>query len=233
MARVLVVEDDQMNQQYLTTLLRGDGYDVIAVNDGSDVLEQVDRQRPDLILLDVVLPGIGGIELCRRLRERTQTPIIFISGRRDEVDKVLALDAGGDDYVVKPFGHSELAARIRVMLRRRPNPGDQSGQLAAGGVVLDNISRQAWVRGRQIVLTPREFDLLRALLRHPDQVVTRQELFDQVWGVAFYGDGSTLYVYIHQLRQKIETEVDRPRLIQTVRGVGFRFVVGTADHSSG
>lgn len=229
MTRILVVEDDHANRLYLMTLLREEGYDVVAVDQGADVFESVDHRRPDVILLDVGLPDIGGIELCRRLRTRTTIPIIFVSGRRDEIDKVLALDAGGDDYVVKPFGRSELVARIRVVLRRRQAATIQDGQIEGGGIVLDNMSRQVWVRGRKISLTPKEFDLLRALMSRQDQIVTRQELLDGVWGTDFFGDESTLYVYVRQLRQKLERAPSNPRLIQTVRGVGFRFIATQAD----
>jgi DNA-binding response OmpR family regulator len=233
MARVLVVEDDPVSRLVLTTILREEGHDVATVSQGVDAVDVVEQTRPDIVLLDVGLPDVGGVETCRRIRARSSVPIIFVSGRRDELDKVLALDAGGDDYVVKPFGRSELAARIRVVLRRRFSVDLPAGQLEGGGVVLDSITRQVRVRGQKIQLTPREFDLLRVLMSRANQIVTRQEILDGVWGVDFYGDESALYVYIRHLRRKIETIPDHPRLIQTVRGVGFRFVAMAGTSSDG
>jgi DNA-binding response OmpR family regulator len=233
MARVFVVEDDPVSRLVLTTLLRQEGHDVVAISQGAEAIEQIDQGRPDVVLLDVGLPDVGGVEVCRRIRARTAVPIIFVSGRRDELDKVLALDAGGDDYVVKPFGRSELAARIRVALRRRAGTPEPTGLYTGGGVVLDSITRQVTIRGQKITLTPREFDLLRVLMSRQGRVVSRAEILDEVWGADFYGDESALYVYIRHLRQKIEQVPDEPRLIQTIRGVGFRFVASTEDVSAG
>jgi DNA-binding response OmpR family regulator len=233
MARVLVVEDDPVSRLVLTNLLREEGHEVATVSQGAEAVGVVDQIHPDIVLLDVGLPDVGGVETCRRIRARSTVPIIFVSGRRDELDKVLALDAGGDDYVVKPFGSRELAARIRVVLRRRASIELPTSHLEGAGIVLDTLTRQVRVRGNKVALTPREFDLLRVLMSRANQIVTRQEILDGVWGVDFYGDESALYVYIRHLRRKIESTPDHPQLIQTVRGIGFRFVAVASSSPDG
>ena len=224
MVRVLVVDDDQLTLRSVAYLLQQEGYGVVTAATGGDAIEEVERGRPDVILLDIGLPDVGGVEVCRRLRERTSVPIIFLTARRAEAEKVVALDAGGDDYVTKPFGVAELAARIRAVLRRsRSVAGPLPEQLAGGGIVLDRGSHRILVRGEEVALTPREFDLLHFLMANAGRAVDRQRIFDAVWGIGFFGDQNALDVYVRQLRRKIERDPDQPELIQTVRGVGYRF----------
>lgn len=224
MARILVVEDDPANLRYASTLLRQEGHEVISASRGEEATDLAERARPDAVLLDIGLPDVGGIEVCRRLRARMSVPIIFLTGRREDADKVMALDAGGDDYVVKPYSPVELAARVRAVLRRgRVALPSRAIRLDLYGVMLDGASRRVFVRGREIALTAREFDLLRFLMTNAGRALDRQEIFDAVWGADFFGDESALNVYVRQLRHKVERDPDQPRLIQTVRSVGYRF----------
>jgi two-component system, OmpR family, response regulator RegX3 len=222
---ILVVEDDELNRRYAERTLQRDGYSVTTAASGAAALAVLERCRPDLILLDIGLPDANGIEICQRLRARTHAPIIFVSGHEDELNKVLALDAGGDDYVTKPFGAAELTARIRAVLRRGSSapmaPGDQ---LEAGPVLLNRAEHRVHIRGAEVSLTPKEFELLELLLRHVGRALRRQEIFDAVWGTDFVGDTSGLDGHVRHLRQKLELDASRPHLIQTVHGVGYRFV---------
>jgi DNA-binding response OmpR family regulator len=224
MARILVVEDDPANLRYASALLRQEGHEVIAASHGEEATDLADRARPDAVLLDIGLPDVGGIEVCRRLRARSGVPIIFLTARREDADKVTALDAGGDDYVVKPYSPTELAARVRAVLRRsRGTEARAASRIELHGVSLDPVARRAFVRGDEIGLTAREFDLLYFLMRNAGRALDRQAIFDAVWGASFFGDESALNVYVRQLRHKVELDPERPRLIQTVRGIGYRF----------
>jgi DNA-binding response OmpR family regulator len=216
MARILVVEDDADLAHALALEFEHAGHDVHAVGDGPAALRAEPEFRPELVLLDLGLPSLDGIELCRRLRDRTRAPILIVTARDAVTDRVQGLDAGADDYVVKPFSLDELLARVRSALRRA-GLRDEGRELRAGDLVLD-ITARTVVRGDEpVVLTRREFDLLECLLRHPDQVLDRPTLLAQVWGYDFLGGSNVVDVYVRYLRGKL----DRPGLIETVRGVGY------------
>lgn len=215
---VLIVEDDDAIADALTTGLNRLGYTVRRVSTASDALT---APEPDLVLLDLGLPDLDGQEVCRRIRERSQVPLIVITARSDEIDRVMLLDLGADDYVVKPFGFRELAARIRAVLRRvRANPVSETQRL--GGMELDRRRRRVLVEGREVQLTPKEFDLLAFLAEDPGAVFTRDEIIRSVWDEHWWGSTKTLDVHVASLRRKLG---DR-ELIETVRGVGYRLAAG-------
>lgn len=221
---ILVVDDDPLICNAIGFALRQEGYHVLLAANGQEALEAARAHRPDLIILDLGLPDISGVEVCRRLRRSTSAPVLFLSARREEVDKVAALDAGGDDYVTKPVGTAELAARVRALLRRAElDAGSSPGaKLSVGEVGMDTAAHRVTAGEQEIPLTPREFELLRALMEQPGRVLERQFLMDRVWGADWFGGDNVLDVFVRQLRLKIEPNPDRPTYIQTVRGVGYR-----------
>src|SRR5215470_20315603 len=216
--KVLVVDDELLIRQFLTTGLRYEGYEVLEAKDGSEALTLATRFQPDIVILDLVMPGIDGYEVCRRLRGRPDLAILMLTAKDELQDRVQGLDLGADDYLVKPFEFEELLSRIRANLRRLNKPGLQ--KLVAGPLTLDEARHQAQLDGHLLDLTPREFDLLRFLLRHPQQVFSRQVILDRVWGPDFYGAEANVNVCIAGLRAKLGPE--GRDLVQTVRGVGFR-----------
>jgi two-component system KDP operon response regulator KdpE len=225
-ALILVVEDDEETRTALARVLRGRGYRVTEAGDGRTCLERWSLRRPDLVLLDLGLPDIDGLELIRRIRREAATPILILSGRYEEREKVAALDRGADDYVTKPFGIEELAARIRGALRRAVGPaGDNSGRLLAGPLLLDVGRHEVSVGDRPVDLTPREFEILRVLLTHAGRVVTKGRLLRAVWGEAYQGEDSYLYVHVSQLRRKLaaaDPQGELRDLIVTEPGAGYR-----------
>jgi len=224
-ARVLVVEDDTTVAEVVTRYLEREGFTVETVGDGRDALERADAQLPDLVVLDIMLPGIDGLEVCRRLRSRAPVPIVMLTARGSEEDRVLGLELGADDYVSKPFSPRELTARVKAVLRRAGSPLDDldhAETLECDGLEIDLGAREARVRGELATLTAREFELLAFLARRPRQVFRRDELLERVWGYT-YGDTSTVTVHIRRLREKIEDDPSAPRHIATVWGVGYRF----------
>jgi DNA-binding response OmpR family regulator len=224
-SKLLLVDDDPLMTDSLEFLLRQEGYDVVVAASAGDALESARRTPPDLVLLDVGLPDLNGVEACRRLRAFWNGPVIMLTARRQEADKVIGLDAGADDYVTKPFASSELLARIRANLRRARQIGggpSALGELVIGGVRIDRDARTVSVDGQAIHLSAREFDLLLLLAERAGMVLPRRYLFDTIWGANFYGDERALDVYIRSLRKKIEPDPDRPVYIHTVRGVGYR-----------
>ena len=224
-SRLLLVDDDPLMTDSLEFLLRQEGYDVIVAATAGDALESARQTPPDLVLLDVGLPDLNGVEACRRLRGFWNGPVIMLTARRQEADKVIGLDAGADDYVTKPFASSELLARVRANLRRarQPSGGPAAlGNLQVGGLHIDRDARTVAVDGQTIHLSAREFDLLMLLAERAGMVLPRRYLFDTIWGANFYGDERALDVYIRALRKKIEPDPDRPVYIHTVRGVGYR-----------
>ncbi len=222
---ILVVDDDPLISNSIAYALQQEGYGVIQAGTGHAALEEAKRGSPQLVVLDVGLPDINGVEVCRRLRRESQVPIMFLTARQEEVDKVVALDAGGDEYVTKPVGIAELTARVRALLRRsqmavaRPAPSSYR----IGDVYLDVDAHRVEVRGREVAVTPREFELLQLLMSNAGRALSRQEILDTVWGTEWFGDENVVEVFIRQLRRKIEGDPDRPHLIETVRGVGYRF----------
>lgn len=221
---ILVVDDDPLISNSIGYALKQEGYGVVLAGTGQGALDEMGRHRPDLVVLDVGLPDISGVEVCRRIRRDSTVPIMFLTARQEEVDKVVGLDAGGDEYLTKPIGIAELAARVRALLRRSAQTAAPvPAQFRAGHVVLDVDGHRLEIRGKEIALTPREFDLLQLLMSSAGRALTRQHMLDSVWGVDWFGDENVVEVFVRQLRRKIEDDPDKPRLIETVRGVGYRF----------
>jgi two-component system KDP operon response regulator KdpE len=220
--RILVVDDERSIRRYLRTSLTAKGHEILEASGGEEALALASAERPDLIILDLGLPDVDGVEVTRRLRDWTQTPIIILSVRDREEDKVGALDAGADDYLTKPFGLSELMARIRVAMRHivqtDPDPIFQSGALR-----VDLVRREVTLDGQRVALTPTEYDLLRALVQNVGRVLTHNQLLRQVWGAAYEEEAHLLRVNVSNLRRKIEPNPDRPAFILTEPGVGYRF----------
>jgi two-component system response regulator RegX3 len=216
---ILVVEDEPSYAEALEVGLRREGFRVALAVDGAEALACFDRVQPDLVLLDLMLPKASGSDVCRELRRRSKTPIIVVTARSDEVDTVLSLELGADDYVTKPFRLRELIARIRAVLRRAQPGGEEPRPVSAAGVRLDPETRDVTVDGRAVVLTRKEFDLLEVLMQHAGRVQTRDHLLAAVWGTDYFGDTKTLDVHIKRLRAKLGTD----NVITTFRGVGYRF----------
>lgn len=221
--RVLVVDDEISIRRYLRAALTAQGLNVYEAVDGQEALNAVLAHRPDLIILDLGLPDIDGIEVTRRLREWSQTPIIILSVREAELDKIAALDAGADDYLTKPFGTGELLARMRVVQRRQINSASEP-IFSTGGLIIDFSHRLITVNGKEIQLTPTEYDLLRVLVTHAGKVLTHRQLLRQIWGEG-YDDMHILRVNISNLRAKIEPDPARPTYIHTEPGVGYRIKI--------
>lgn len=217
--QVLIVEDEPAIADIVRTYLERDGFGAVWVRSGEEALVEIARHPISLVVLDLGLPGIDGFEVCRRLRARAEVPILILSAREDEIDRVSGLEAGADDYVVKPFSPRELIARIKAILRRGPaRPGRDGNVLTAGGVVLRHDAREVSVDDAPVALTAREFDLLAALLAHPNVVLDRDRLLEMAWGGGFPGGTRTVDVHVAQLRRKL----GRPELIETVRGAGYK-----------
>ena len=225
-ARILLVDDEQAVQTLLTYPLRRDGYEVIAAQDGQEALRRFAEQRFDLVVLDLMLPKLDGIEVCRRMRSRSQVPIIMLTAKGDEIDKVVGLEMGADDYITKPFSMREFRSRVKAALRRSRMPGAQEAvaePIRSGDLHIDFERRTVTVRGEPIRLTYVEFEILAALARAPGRVLSRESLLEHVWGDSDYRDPRTVDVHIRHLREKIETESRSPEFLLTVRGVGYRF----------
>ena len=223
-ARILVVDDEIEIVRALQRSLAAHGYDVFTANSGEEALEAIAHYRPDLMVLDLGLPGISGLEVAKRVRAESNLPIIVLSVKDTERDKVLALDLGADDYVSKPFGIDEVLARIRVALRHSAQI--ESGTepvFTAGPLKIDFAQRRVEVNGQEVKLTPTEYDLLKALVKNSGKIMTRHMLLSQVWGTGYGTEAHYLHVYVGQLRRKIEPDPAHPRFILTISGVGYRF----------
>jgi DNA-binding response OmpR family regulator len=225
-ARILLVDDEQAVQTLLTYPLRKEGYEVVAAEDGQEALDRFAEQRFDLVVLDIMLPKLDGIEVCRRLRTRSQVPIIMLTAKGDEIDKVVGLEMGADDYITKPFSVREFRSRVKAALRR----GDMAGRgpvgeepIKAGELQIDPERRTCQVRGEQVELTYVEFEILSALASSPGRVFSREMLLEHVWGDSTYRDPRTVDVHIRHLREKLERDAKHPEYLFTVRGVGYRF----------
>lgn len=225
MTRVLVVEDEESFREALEFMLSKEGFEVALAATGTDALLEFDRNGADLILLDLMLPGMSGTEVCRTIRTKSKVPIIMVTAKADEVDKVVGLEIGADDYVTKPFSSRELVARIRAVLRRNADFEESPvvSTLEVGPVRLDIERHKVSVRGEAISLPLKEFDLLELLMRNAGRVLTRGQLIDRVWGSNYVGDTKTLDVHIKRLRAKIEQDPAEPVHILTVRGLGYKF----------
>ena len=227
---VLVVEDEESFVDALSVGLEREGFDVVIARDGTEALATFATRRFDVVLLDLMLPKLSGLEVCRSLRAQSEVPIIIVSAKGEEVDTVLMLEMGADDYVTKPYRLRELVARIRAVLRRRDSHEESEDEhLAQGDVRLDLDSRRCFVGSREVKLRKKEFALLRILLENPGRVLTREVLIDRVWGSDYVGDTKTLDVHIKRLRALVEEEPKKPQHITTVRGVGYRFEVSRPD----
>ena len=222
---ILVVDDEPSIREVVTLYLQRAGYSVIVAADGQAALEALERHAPDLVVLDLMLPRVDGLEITRQLRARGETPIIMLTARREETDRILGLEMGADDYVVKPFSPRELVSRVKAVLRRTRGSATTRDErpLVFADLHVDPVTRLVQVGGEEKTLTAKEFDLLWVLARHPRQVFNRNQLLDLVWGMTEYVDPSTVTVHVRRLREKIETDPSNPRHIQTVWGVGYRF----------
>jgi DNA-binding response OmpR family regulator len=224
-AHILVVDDEPSISEVVSLYLEQAGYKVTVVQDGQAALDTLARSLPDLVILDLMLPKVDGLEITRRLRAQGNTPIIMLTARREETDRIVGLEMGADDYVVKPFSPRELVSRVKAVLRRVQNSHTTSSErpLAFDDLRIDPRTRLVEVAGAELNLTVKEFDLLWTLASHPRQVFNRDQLLDLVWGVTEYVDPSTVTVHVRRLREKIEADPSHPKHIQTVWGVGYRF----------
>ena len=224
MARILVIEDESSFSEAISFLLRKEGFEVGVAETGQAGLEEYERHGADLILLDLMLPGLSGTEVCRQIRTKSQVPIIMLTAKDAEVDKVVGLELGADDYVTKPYSSRELIARVRAVLRRQ---GDEDsvvdGILEAGPVRMDVERHKVSINGSDVAFPLKEFELLEFLVRNSGRVLTRSQLIDRVWGSDYFGDTKTLDVHVKRLRAKIEADPANPVFIQTVRGLGYKF----------
>ncbi len=223
MATVLVVDDEPTIREVVVSYLRRDGYETLEAADGDRARELIESRSPSLVVLDVMLPGTDGLALCRWIRSRSSLPVILLTARGEEVDRIVGLELGADDYVTKPFSPRELSARVRTVLRRSGPDAPRHERLAAGELVIDAATREVTKGGRPVRLTAKEFDLLWFLAGHPRRVFSRDQLMSRVWGYESAFDTGTVTVHIRRLREKIEVDSSRPRLLETVWGVGYRF----------
>jgi two-component system, OmpR family, response regulator RegX3 len=227
MTRILVVEDEESFSDPLSYLLRKEGYEVAVAETGPAALEDFDRAGADLVLLDLMLPGLGGMDVCRALRRRSSVPVIMLTAKDSEIDKVVGLEMGADDYVTKPYSSRELLARIKAVLRRGQEPEElMPATLESGPVRMDVERHVVTVNGAHIALPLKEFELLEMLLRNSGRVLTRMQLIDRVWGSDYVGDTKTLDVHVKRLRSKVEPDPASPQFIVTVRGLGYKFESG-------
>lgn len=225
MPKVLIVEDEPTLVDTLQYTLTQEGFEVVTAEDGESALRLVEAEGPDLVVLDLMLPRLSGTEVCRRIRAQSALPIVMLTAKDAEVDRVLGLELGADDYVTKPFSMRELTARIRAVLRRGlvAEEPEEDEALEAGGVRVDPARHEVTVNGESVTLPPKEFALLELLVRNTGRVLTREVLIDRLWGADYVGDTKTLDVHIKRLRRRIETDPQNPRLLLTVRGVGYKF----------
>jgi len=221
--RILVVDDEQSIRTLVEYALRDAGFQVISVGRGDDALAALARDPIDLVVLDLMLPGVDGLEVCRRIRAGNSVPIIILSARGEELDKVLGLELGADDYVTKPFSPRELVSRVKANLRRARSEPDGEAPLRMGELEIDPVARTVRKSGQEVALTYSEFEILLKLARSPRRVFTREELMNHLWKGSFYGDLRSVDVHVRHLRQKVEADPSQPLLIRTVRGVGYAF----------
>jgi two-component system, OmpR family, response regulator len=225
-ARILLVDDEQAVQTLLTYPLRKEGYEVVGAMDGQEALDRFGEERFDLVVLDIMLPKLDGIEVCRRLRTRSQVPIIMLTAKGDEIDKVAGLEMGADDYITKPFSVREFRSRVKAALRRGNMAGPAlavNEPIVAGDLEIDFERRSVQLRSKPVQLTYVEFEILAALAAAPGRVFTREMLLEHIWGDSTYRDPRTVDVHIRHLREKLETDAKKPEYLFTVRGVGYRF----------
>jgi DNA-binding response OmpR family regulator len=220
--KILVVDDEPTLLSTLALNLRATGYEVVTASDGASALEAARVESPDLIILDLMMPELDGLTVCRTLRQVSDTPILVLTARTGELDKIVGLEAGADDYMTKPFSLGELQARLRALLRRA-GPRRVSDEIRSGDLSLNLVSRRAFLGEKELVLSPKEFSLLAELMRHQGAVLSRDLLLTRVWGYDFFGDSRTVDVHVRWLREKIEPNPSQPSRIATIRGIGYRF----------
>jgi two-component system response regulator RegX3 len=223
MTRVLVIEDEVSYREATSYMLRKEGFEVVEAADGTQGLAEFDRVGADIVLLDLMMPGLPGTEVCRQLRAKAAVPVIMVTARDSEVDKVVGLELGADDYVTKPFSHRELVARIRAVLRRGQDVELLPDVVESAGVRMDVERHEVSVNGERVKLALKEFELLEMLLRNAGRVMTRGQLIDRIWGADYVGDTKTLDVHVKRLRTKIEPDPANPKFLVTVRGLGYKF----------
>jgi two-component system, OmpR family, response regulator RegX3 len=230
MTTILLVEDEPSYREPLTFKLERDGYEVVAVADGHNALTAFDRGGVDIVLLDLMLPGLSGTEVCRQLRQRSNVPVIMLTAKDSEIDKVVGLEIGADDYVTKPYSYRELVARVHAVLRRGAGQDDlaEPAVLSVGRVRMDVDRHELTVDDEPVAMPLREFELLELFLRNPDRVLTRGQLIDRIWGANYVGDTKTLDVHVKRVRAKIEVDPASPTMLQTVRGLGYKLVTPEA-----
>lgn len=224
--KILVIDDEPMILDSVSYSLKQEGYEVVTAKDGESGLKAATSEEVDLILLDLMLPGLDGLEICRTIRKTSEIPIIMLTAKEGEIDRILGLELGADDYVTKPFSMRELLARIKTVLKRINTGGiplDQPKTIVCGELIVDLLGHEVTLRGEPVNFSSKEYDLLRILASHPGQVLSREQLLNLVWGDDFYGDNRTVDVHIRWLREKIEDDPGNPKYIQTVRGVGYKF----------
>lgn len=224
--KILVIDDEPMIVESVSYNLKQEGFEVATATDGATGLKMAETGDFDLILLDLMLPGVDGLEICRTLRKQSEIPIIMLTAKEGEIDRVLGLELGADDYITKPFSMRELVARVKAVLKRMgagAGPVTQAQSISYGGLKIDLLGHEVSVNGEAVNLSSKEFELLRVLASHPGQVLTREQLLDLVWGNDFFGDTRTVDVHIRWLREKIEADPGDPQYILTVRGTGYKF----------
>lgn len=225
--RILIIDDEPMILESVSYNLKQEGYEVLTANNGEIGLKLAEKEAVDLILLDLMLPGINGMEICRAIRQHSEVPIIMLTAKEGEIDRVLGLELGADDYVIKPFSMRELLARIKTVLKRMNSTSGGSSEplkiISVDDLKIDILGHEVAVRGMPVSLSSKEFELLLIFVNHPGQVLTREQLLDLVWGNDFYGDDRTVDVHIRWLREKLEENPSEPKYIITVRGVGYKF----------
>lgn len=224
--KILLVDDEEAIIESIEFALKQEGFEVVKAGDGQEALQKVQLEKPNLIVLDLMLPEVSGLEVCRILRrERNETPIIMLTAKGEEIDRVIGLEVGADDYLVKPFSLRELTARIRALLRRSKPADVESGDIEIhqyDDLVMNLTEHKVSVKGSLVELSPKEFKILAMLMSSPNKVFSREDLLEQVWGLDFYGDTKTVDVHIRWLREKIESDASNPKYVQTVRGFGYR-----------
>ena len=223
MTKILVVEDEESFREGVSFILSKEGYEVIDAADGNDAIIKFEREGADLVLLDVMLPGLSGLEVCKKLRTLTKVPIIMLTAKDTELDKVLGLEIGADDYITKPFSSRELLARVKAILRRTGSVDVKSAIMEIGPVRVDTERHTVSVEGLDQSLPLKEFDLLVYLMQNAGRVLTRTQLIDRIWGSDYFGDTKTLDVHVKRLRSRIEKDAANPKFIQTIRGLGYKF----------
>ena len=221
--KILVVDDERNISELLKYNLEKEGYEVIIAYDGFEAVNLAKQNHPDLIILDIMLPGQGGLEVCRILRKETRIPIIMATAKVEEIDKILGLELGADDYVSKPFSPRELVARVKAVLRRTSAKAEEKDELVFEDLAINLVKHQVSLKGAEVELKPKEFDLLKLLATSPGKVFTRDTLLEQLWGYDYLGDTRTVDVHMRRLRQKIEADPASPRLLKTIHGIGYKF----------